>query len=85
MRLLPRAFGLPPRTVLEQIDAYSNHRAGKLSLTTADYGPEAYNFAKDKPLSLLNGSNLLHLLEEHGHQARIDIKAAQKTFTRIAI
>ncbi|KDN57932.1 restriction endonuclease [Exiguobacterium sp. AB2] len=46
-------------------------------VSTADYGPDAYNFAKDKPLTLLNGSNLLYLLESHGHKAIIDIKAAK--------
>lgn len=43
-------------------------------VTTSDYGPDAYEFAKDKPLTLLNGSNLLHLLEKHGHKARIDLR-----------
>ncbi len=47
-------------------------------VTTADYGPDAYDFAKDKPLTLLNGSNLLHLLNKHGHAAKIDIKEAKK-------
>ncbi len=47
-------------------------------VTTADYGPDAYSFAKDKPLTLLNGGNLLHLLEKHGHQAKIDLKEAKK-------
>ena len=47
-------------------------------VTTADYGPDAYDFAKDKPLTLLNGSNLLHLLEKHGHHAKIDLKEAKK-------
>ena len=46
-------------------------------ITTADYGPEAYNFAKDKPLTLLNGGNLLHLLQKHGHRAKIDLKEAK--------
>lgn len=46
-------------------------------VTTSDYGPDAYNFIKDKPLSLLNGANLLHLLEKHGHKARIDIQEAK--------
>lgn len=41
-------------------------------VTTSDYGPDAYRFAKDKPLTLMNGSNLLHLLERHGHRAHID-------------
>lgn len=47
-------------------------------VTTADYGPDAYGFAKGKPLTLLSGSNLLHLLEKHGHKATIDLKAAKQ-------
>ncbi len=47
-------------------------------VTTAEYGPDAYNFAKDKPLTLLNGSNLLHLLEKHGHRFNIDLKEAKR-------
>jgi restriction system protein len=47
-------------------------------VSTADYGPDAYDFAKNKPLTLLNGSNLLHLLEKHGHKAKIDLKAAKQ-------
>lgn len=46
-------------------------------VTTADYGPDAYEFAKGKPLTLLNGSNLLHLLDKHGHRATINLKAAK--------
>ena len=46
-------------------------------VTTADYGPDAYEFAKGKPLTLLNGGNLLHLLEKHGHKAKIDLKEAK--------
>lgn len=47
-------------------------------VTTADFGPDSYEFAKGKPLTLLNGSNLLHLLEKHGHKARINIKEAKE-------
>lgn len=47
-------------------------------VTTADYGPDAYKFAKGKPLTLLNGSNLLYLLEKHGRKATIDLKAAKQ-------
>jgi len=46
-------------------------------VTTSDYGPDSYEFVKDKPLSLLNGSNLLHLLKQHGHRASIDMAAAK--------
>jgi restriction system protein len=47
-------------------------------VTTADYGPDAYDFVKGKPLTLMNGANLLYLLEKHGHHAKIDIKEAKK-------
>lgn len=47
-------------------------------VTTANYGPDAYEFIAGKPLTLLNGANLLHLLEKHGHQARIDLREAKQ-------
>ncbi|MGM0881801.1 MAG: restriction endonuclease [Bacillota bacterium] len=47
-------------------------------VSTADYGPDAYEFAKGKPITLLNGANLLHLLEKHGHHAKIDLREAKK-------
>ena len=51
-------------------------------VTTAVYGPDAYEFAKDKPLTLLNGSNLLHMLERHGHKARIDLNEAKRVLAQ---
>jgi restriction system protein len=45
---------------------------------TSTYGPDAYEFAKGKLITLLDGANLLHLLERHGHRARIDIAEARK-------
>ncbi|WP_340002576.1 restriction endonuclease [Oceanobacillus sp. FSL K6-0127] len=47
-------------------------------VSTADYGPDAYEFSKGKPLTLLNGNNLLHLLQRHGHKAKIDLKEAKR-------
>lgn len=47
-------------------------------VTTSDYGPDAYEFAKGKPLTLLTGSELLFLLGKHGYQAKIDLKEAKK-------
>lgn len=47
-------------------------------VTTSDYGAESYEFAKDKPLTLLNGMELLYLLEKHGHRARIDLNEAKE-------
>lgn len=47
-------------------------------VTTSDYGSAAYDFAKDKPLQLLDGGNLLGLLEQHGYDARIDVEEARE-------
>lgn len=47
-------------------------------ITTADYGPDAYKFASGKPITLFSGSNLLHLLEKHGYNAKIDIREARE-------
>ncbi len=56
-----------------------NEGANKgILVTTSDYGPDSYEFAKGKPLTLLNGANLLYLLERHGSSARIDIKEAKR-------
>ncbi len=53
-------------------------------VTTSDYGPDSYAFANGKPLVLLSGANLLHLLEKHGHRARIDLREAKKHASRDA-
>lgn len=47
-------------------------------VTTADYGPDAYKFAADKPLTLLTGANLLHMLQKHGFKATIDLTKARQ-------
>jgi restriction system protein len=40
-------------------------------ITTAGYGQDAYAWAKDKPVELIDGSGLLFLLEQQGRPARI--------------
>jgi restriction system protein len=47
-------------------------------VTTSDYGPDAYEFASGKPITLLNGANLLHLLEKHGAKAYINLVEARQ-------
>jgi len=56
-----------------------NEGANKgILVTTSNYGRDAYEFAKDKPLTLLNGANLLHLLAKHGYKLRIDLDEARQ-------
>ena len=60
-----------------------NEGANKgILVTTSDYGPDAYKFASDKPLQLINGSNLLYLLEQYGYKARIDLQEAKNTLNK---
>jgi restriction system protein len=47
-------------------------------VTTADFGPDAHKFSAGKPITLLTGANLLHLLDKHGIKAKIDIREARK-------
>jgi restriction system protein len=46
-------------------------------VTTSNYGPDARNFAAGKPLTLIDGGNLLSLLENMGVKARIDLRQAK--------
>ena len=47
-------------------------------VTTSSYGPDSYDFAKDKPISLIDGPNLLALLRKHGRTYRIDLEEARR-------
>jgi restriction system protein len=42
-------------------------------VTTSSYGPDSYEFAKGKPLSLVDGPNLIAMLKRHGRNFRIDL------------
>jgi restriction system protein len=49
-----------------------NEGANKgILVTTSHYGPDAYDFSKDKPIELIDGGGLLYLLEQQGISARI--------------
>lgn len=49
-----------------------NEGANKgILVTTSGYGPDAFEFAKDKPIELIEGGGLLFLLQEIGIEARI--------------
>jgi restriction system protein len=65
---------VPVAAVRELYGTMINEGAGKgILVTTSHFGASALEFAKDKPLTLLDGAHLLHLLQNHGHQLRIDL------------
>jgi restriction system protein len=47
-------------------------------VTTSQFGPEARKFVAGKPLALIDGSNLLHMLAQHGTKARINLVEAKQ-------
>jgi restriction system protein len=47
-------------------------------ITTSHYGPDAYAFARDKPISLLTGADLIDMLRRHGRRYRIDLEEARR-------
>jgi restriction system protein len=46
-------------------------------VTTSNYGSDAYAFANNSPITLLNGAQLLGILEKHGYRFRIDLREAR--------
>ena len=53
-------------------------------VTTSSFGPDAYAFVQSKPLALVDGRNLLHLLGKHGYHARIDLREAKESLANLA-
>jgi restriction system protein len=42
-------------------------------VTTSKYGRDAYDFVANKPLTLIDGPNLLALLAKHGFKFKIEL------------
>jgi restriction system protein len=55
-----------------------NEGANKgILITTAGFGADSYEFVKDKPISLVDGQNLLLMLQKHGKKYKIDMEEAR--------
>jgi restriction system protein len=64
---------VPVSAVRDLYGAVINEGAAKgILVTTSHYGPDSYEFAKDKPIVLVNGQNLVHMFQEYGYEVRID-------------
>ena len=44
-------------------------------VTTRSYGPDTYEFAKDNPISLVDGQHLVQMLSKHGRNYHIKLKS----------
>ncbi|MDP2691917.1 MAG: restriction endonuclease [bacterium] len=47
-------------------------------VTTSTFGRDAYKFAQNEPITLLDGAQLLGLLEKHNYKFKIDLVEARK-------
>lgn len=64
---------VPVAAVRELYGAMQSERAGRgILVTTGHYGKGAHDFISDKEITLVDGANLLHLLQNHGYRVRID-------------
>ena len=70
---------VPLSAVRELYGAVINEGASRgILVTTSHYGPDAHEFAAEKPLALLSGEQLLGLLQKYGYQFRIDLEEAKR-------
>ena len=67
--------GCSPGLHLVQIRLSLAKALSLILVTTAGYGPDAHDFAKDKPIELIDGGDLLYLLDQQGIRARIVMPA----------
>ena len=47
-------------------------------VTTSSFGPDSYQFARDKPISLVDGPNLIAMLRRHGRNYSINLEEARR-------
>lgn len=69
---------VPAAAVRELYGTVINEGAVKgILITTSSYGKDAHKFAKDKPLSLISGQELLGILNQYGY-SNLTIKTKRK-------
>lgn len=52
-------------------------------VTTSYYGPDAVSFVKDKPLTLINGEQLLYMFQKHGYNFKIALQRKQAASNKL--
>mgnify|MGYP001327598358 CR=1 FL=1 len=69
---------VPVAAVRDLYGAMMHESASRgILVTTAHFGAESLAFASDKPITLIDGKKLVYMLEEIGHQVRVDPAAAK--------
>jgi restriction system protein len=64
---------VPVSAVRDLYGTMINEGAAKgIMVTTSHYGNDSREFAKDKPITLIDGANLVYMLGQYGHNYRIE-------------
>lgn len=65
---------VPVSAVRDLYGTMINEGAAKgILVTTSYYGNDSREFAKDKPISLIDGQNLIYMFSEYGYKVRIEL------------
>jgi restriction system protein len=66
---------VPVSAVRDLYGTMINEGAAKgILVTTSHFGNDSREFAKDKPITLIDGANLVRMFQQYGYDVRIDIK-----------
>lgn len=66
---------VPVSAVRDLYGVVINEGATKgILVTTSYFGNDSREFAKDKPLTLIDGSNLIYLFQQYGYKVRIELQ-----------
>lgn len=66
---------VPVSAVRDLYGTMINEGAAKgILVTTSYFGSDSREFVKDKPISLIDGNNLLHMLSEYGYNVHIQLQ-----------
>lgn len=75
---------VPVSAIRDLFGTVHNEGAVKgIIITTSYYGPDAISFAKDKPLTLIDGEQLLYMFEKHGYNFRIELQKKRANSSKL--
>ncbi|SEN76390.1 restriction system protein [Mesobacillus persicus] len=70
---------VPPSAVRELNGIMNDEGAARgILVTTAYFGKESRDFVKNKPISLIDGPQLVYMLNEHGYKVKCEINKGKK-------
>ena len=66
---------MPVSAVRDLYGTMINEGAAKgILVTTSYFGSDSREFVKDKPISLIDGSNLIYMFSQYGYDVHIELQ-----------